>query len=48
MTIQEAQTKIQEIQARTDIGSGQKSAMTMRVVSQCRRDNPGIEASDLA
>ncbi|CAB5207046.1 hypothetical protein UFOVP180_17 [uncultured Caudovirales phage] len=47
MTIEEAKSKIEEIYARTDIGEAQKAAMSMRVRSQCRRDNPEMDVDEL-
>jgi hypothetical protein len=47
MTLEQAQTAIAEIHSRTDIGAGQKAAMTMRVISQFRRANPDAEVDAL-
>lgn len=47
MTIEQAQEKLNEIHARTDIGVGQKTAMIMRVIAQARRDNPDASIDDL-
>jgi len=47
MTLEQAQTKIQEIQARSDIGPAQKAAMILRVQGQARRDNPDADYDTL-
>jgi hypothetical protein len=47
MTLQQAQTKIAEIQARTDVSVGMKSTLKMRVGLQYLRANPDADMADL-